>query len=228
MADELSTDTPFIWVNPGAQSDRPTLIRLTPESLTLSNVPGADLEGVAEELRDGGEVAGHVIPLASIDGVKGEADGKELTVAFRTGASAQQSRVVAFADKAQRDEFAETLAGHLGPGWRHGRRPVSRLVVGSWTLAGTALVALLTWGLHAEASLIAAGKEPFQWGKGKLKLPALVVHWVEGQLGPSGVLIAGGILIGIGLLLFAILMASPPVNVVVEPVRVDEFGDAYA
>jgi hypothetical protein len=31
------------------------------------------------------------------------------------------------------------------------------------------------------------------------------------------VLIAGGILVGVGLLLFALVMAAPPVNIEVEP-----------
>jgi hypothetical protein len=82
----------------------------------------------------------------------------------------------------------------------------------------TAVVALLTWGLHAEAALIAQGKAPINWGKnGKLRLLATAAHRTEQQLGPTGALIAGGILVGVGLRLFALDIAAPPVNILVEP-----------
>jgi hypothetical protein len=72
--------------------------------------------------------------------------------------------------------------------------------------------------MHAEAALIAQGKPPVNWGRdGRLKLLATAAHWVEQQLGPTGVLIAAGVLVGVGLLLFAVVMTAPPVNFVVAP-----------
>ena len=110
------------------------------------------------------------------------------------------------------------LVGALGPGWRSRQEPVTRWKAGFWTLGPTAVVALITWGLHAEAARIAGGNPPVNWGRnGKLKVLATVAHWVEQQLGPTGVLIAGGVLVGVGLLLFAFVMATPPRNIVVEP-----------
>src|SRR5215475_3292603 len=43
MSDDLATVTPLIWANPGAAKDRPNLIRLTPDSLTLATVASTDL-----------------------------------------------------------------------------------------------------------------------------------------------------------------------------------------
>lgn len=218
MSDDLATATPLIWANSGAAAGRPTLVRLTPDSLTLAAVPGADLEHVIAALEDGGDVAGQVIPLTSLGGAVGDQDGAVLTINFRTGPSREESRAIAFVDQAKRDEFVVALAEVLGPGWRHDRKPLTRWTAGFWTLGPTAVAALITWGLHAEAALIAQGKPPVNWGRGgKLRLLATAAHWVEQQLGPNGVLIAGGILVGVGLLLFALVMASPPMNVVVEP-----------
>ena len=55
--------TLLLWANSKAAADRPTLVRLTPDSLTLAAVPGADLEHVIADLEDGEDVAGQVIPL---------------------------------------------------------------------------------------------------------------------------------------------------------------------
>ena len=118
MSDDLATATPLFWANSGAAKDRPTLVRLTPDSLTLAAVPGADLEHVIAELKDGGDVAGQVIPLSSLSGARGDEDGAELTVTFRTGPSSKESKAIAFVDKAQRDEFVAALVEALGPGWR--------------------------------------------------------------------------------------------------------------
>ena len=218
MTDDLATPTPLLWADPGAAKDRPTLVRLTPDSLTLASVPGADLECVIAGLKDGGDVAGHVIPLSSLCGASGDEDSAQLTVSFRTGPSREESKTIAFVDNAKRDEFVVALVEVLGPGWQHCRKPVSRWKAGFWTLMPTAVVALLTSGLHAEAARIAQGKPPVNWGwNGKLQLLATAAHWVEQQLGPTGVLIAGGVLVGVGLLLFALVMAAPPVTIVVEP-----------
>jgi hypothetical protein len=194
------------------------LVRLTTDSLTLALVPGGDLEHVIAELEDGGDVVGQVIPLASLSGARGDEDGSQLTVTFRTGPSKEESKAINFLDRASRDDFVLALVEALGPGWRNDRKPITRLTAGFWTLGPTAVVALITWGLYAEAALIAQGKPPVDWGKnGKIKLLATAAHWVEQQLGPTGVLVAGGILVGVGLLLFALVMAAPPMTVVVEP-----------
>jgi hypothetical protein len=218
MSDDLTTATPLLWANSRAAEDRPTLVRLTPDSLTLAAVPGADLEHVIADLENGGDVAGQVIPLASLSGARGDEDSAALTVTFQTGRSKKESKAIAFADRAQRDEFVVALVEILGPDWRQYRKPLTRWTAGFWTLGPTAVTALITWGLHAEAVLIAQGGPPVNWGRqGKLRLLATAAHWVEQQLGPTGVLIAGGVLVGVGLLLFALVMAAPPMTIVVEP-----------
>jgi hypothetical protein len=220
MTDDLALDEPTIWTNPDAEKDQPTLVRLTPAALVLATIPPDDLEHVIAELTEGGDVPGQVIPFSSLSRVGGDEDSRELTVTFWIGPSKTESRPIAFADKAQRDEFLDTLVGALGPDWRRLQKPMSRGKAGFWTLGPTLLVALATWGLHAEAARIAQGNPPVNWGpKGKLKLLATVAHWVEQQLGPTGVLIVGGILVGVGLILFALVMASPPMTLVVEPVE---------
>jgi hypothetical protein len=143
MSEDLATVAPPIWADPDAAKDRPTLVRLTPDYLTLAAVPSADLECVIAAVKEGGEVAGEVIALASLSGARGDDDRAQLTVTFRTGPSREESKAIAFVDKAKRDEFVAALVDALGPGWRHRREPVSRWKAGFWTLMPTAVVALL-------------------------------------------------------------------------------------
>ncbi len=215
---DLPQLTPRIWTKADASKGQPSLVRLTASTLSLAEVPRADLEEVIDDLESGGDVAGLVIPIASVVGARGDEDGGRLTVRFQIGRSKVDSREIVFVDKAERDEFVESLVEALGPGWATHRKPVSRWTAGFWTLGPTVIAALITWGLHAEASLIARGRPPLPWGKnGKLKLLATAAHWIERQLGPTGILIAGGVLVAVGLVLFMFVMAVPPTTVVVEP-----------
>src|SRR5262245_10012445 len=124
---------PLIWADPGAAEARPSLVRLTPDAVTLAAVPRADLEGVVAALKDGGDVAGQVSPLASLSGASGDVESAQLTVTFRTGPSKEESKAISFVDKAKREEFVAALVEVLGPGWQQRRRPVSRWKAGFWT-----------------------------------------------------------------------------------------------
>src|SRR5262245_59477698 len=111
MSDHLATSTPLIWANRGAAKDRPPLVQLTPDALTLAAVPRADVECVIAALREGGDVAGQVIPLASLSGASGDDDSAHLTVSFRTGPSREEFQAIAFVDKAKREDRKSGVEG---------------------------------------------------------------------------------------------------------------------
>jgi hypothetical protein len=221
MSESLAATTSLYWTNPAAEEEQPTLVRLTPTALTLAVVPAADLDNVVAALQGGEEeLAGQVIPLSSVAGAEGADEEAELTVSYRTGPSKTESATIPFADAAKREEFLVALLGGLGPAWQRRQKPVSRWKAGFWVLLPTVVLALVTWGLHVEAARIAEGKQPANWGRQrKLKFLAEIAHWVERQIGPTGVLIAGATLVGLGILIFLWVMASPPLRVVVEPAR---------
>lgn len=216
MPDELAIPS-LLWTNSAAADDQPTLVRLTPTALTLAVVPKADLDKVTEELQAGGEVAGQVIPISAISGADGDEDGADLTVNYRTGPSKTASAAIDFGDQAKREEFLTALAGALGPGWARRKKPISRWKVAPWIALATMFVAALACLMYHEASLIAEGKPPLNWGKGRLKVAAAVAHWVERQIGATGVMIGGIILVSLGVGIFLVVVASPPRRVVLEP-----------
>lgn len=212
---DATSHASLLWTNKRAGA-KPTLMRLTAHSLTLAKIPPADLEPISEAIERGEAAPGEVLPLSTIVGASELEDGAELTIRFKSGLSKEEKRELKFADRKQRDAFVAALAGALGPPFVVARRRVSRWVAGAWTLGPTIAVGIAFYLMSVEARQIAAGQPPGNWGRGKLRLVALIAHWLEGALGPTGVLIAGAVLVVIGLAIFALVMASPPMKVVVE------------
>jgi hypothetical protein len=75
-----------------------------------------------DALENGRDVAGQVTPLSAFSRAEGDEDSTALTVTFRSGPSANESRAIVLADKAQREEFVIALVGALGSGWQRGRK----------------------------------------------------------------------------------------------------------
>jgi hypothetical protein len=62
-------------------------------------------------------------------------------------------------------------------------------------LVVTVVVTFLTWVSYEEAQEIAEGKQPRVLGsKASTQLVSMLMHWVEAQIGPGGVLVLGGVL----------------------------------
>lgn len=220
MSEPLATGLSSIWVNPeAAKGDRVSLVRLGPDALTLAKVAVADLEEAAASAGEGAALAGQLIPLEAVVAAKGDRDSAKLGLRFQSGPSKEEVVEIEFADRTTRDEFADALVEYLGPGWARFERPMGRWGLGFWTLGPTVLAGLVTGFLWLEASAIAAGRPPMNWGRGRLRLAAHLAHWLEGQLGPTGILIAGGVVVLVGLAIFAMVMFEPPKNLVVEPVE---------
>jgi hypothetical protein len=64
MSDALATAAPLCGANSGASEDRPTLVRLTADCLTLAADSGADLTHMIDELKESRDLVGQVIPLS--------------------------------------------------------------------------------------------------------------------------------------------------------------------
>jgi hypothetical protein len=72
--------------------------------------------------------------------------------------------------------------------------------------------------MYAEAQEIAAGKRLKPVGtRAKTKLLSQVMHWVEGLIGATGVLILGGVLASLCLVWLVYAVARPPIRVTAHP-----------
>jgi hypothetical protein len=215
----MSSATPdLVWTNPDATDGNPSLLRLTAESLLAAAVPREELDRVVAAVGGGAAVAGQVIPLPMVTKLEGDEDDPTLTVTYRSGGSTRATVDLTLAGAAKREELIGALIARLGPDWRRRRQPTSPWAASLGILTAVGLVALATWGCYREAVQIAAGKhlEP-NGADRKRQLLSQIAHWVEGLIGPTGILVVGGVLVALGLLAVVCLLIYPPVRVVVEP-----------
>jgi hypothetical protein len=189
-----------IWTCAGADEDAPSLVRLSGDQLSLASVPAADLERTVANLEAGGDLACRTIPLATITGVVGEiADGwagrsVSVTVTYRSSESKTDTATFELARRTDWDELSGVLLGRFGPGWQRKEVRNSPWRVALWPLGVALLVGVVTFWMCREASLIAEGHRLQTPGTGKAKLVRAVMHLIEGWIGPTGVLILGGVL----------------------------------
>jgi hypothetical protein len=207
-----------IWTYPESEEGEPSLVRLTPDMLSLAVIPKQDLEKTAAALEKGDTVAARDIPVTLITQLQAETGGNELIVTYKQSESKADSVTITLADETKRNELLGVLTDYLGTDWQREERRASRLSQGLWPLGATAAVALLTWVMHGEALRIAAGehlKTPN--GSAKRRLVSYVMHWVEGLIGPTGILVLGGLLGAVCLGWFVLAVTRPPLQITIRP-----------
>jgi hypothetical protein len=205
-----------VWTNPETPEGKPCLYRLTPEALELVVAPKGELESAALIREPQREYAAQKIPLAIILQLEGEEGGDDLTVTYKLAEDKKLSVTINLVDGAQRDEFLDALMARLGPFWIRETRSVGRWKGILWPLGIAGLIGFFTWIMYQEAQRMAAG-EQLKVGRGRQKIIREVMHWVEGELGPDGVLIAGVVFGTLAILWFLIALVKPPMRVVVKP-----------
>lgn len=213
-----STRRCLLWTNATAEDGELSLVRLTPEWLTLASIPKADLAATAHAVADGGTVSGRIISLATLVRLEGGEDEADLTITAREGGKATTA-TVQFATPGGRAGFLGAVLEQPGAGWHRHDRKVYRWSVALWLFALTAAVAGATWFFYHEAARIASGKGPLipeDRGGHRLGFVAAVAHWVERVIGPTGVLVTGGIILAACALLWIGALAYPPAHLVFE------------
>jgi hypothetical protein len=198
----MSASDVRVWINPNAAQDKPSLIRLTRDILTLAVVAAANLDDEERRVRNGGVISGQVIPLSSLTNLQGKQDGAELAITFRQDDSEQASAEVALRDRYARDELFDALERQLGTGWERDEGQESRFKPVFGLLVGMGAIALVTWLAYDEALDVQAGK-PLRGPGGKGRLFRQVLRWLGELVGPTGVLAIGGVLAAV---LFAVML----------------------
>jgi hypothetical protein len=212
-----TTDKPNrVWINPNSEEDKPSLVCLKPDVLCLAVVPADELEKTAAAQIEGGDVVAQTIPLATMAELQGEEGDPDLTITYQQGEGTTGSVTVTLADSSKRDELLAALQECLGPTWKCQRQQVSRLSASAWPLGVTAAVVLVTWFMYTEAQAIAVGEHLKPVGRGKAKLVTAVMHWVEGLIGASGVLLLGALLATLCLVWFGYAVTRPPIRITVR------------
>jgi hypothetical protein len=215
-----------VWSNPDAEEERASLFGLSADALHLAVVPPPELEQAATDLQQGRDLVKRTIPLATLTELEGEEGDQDLTLTFRVGAGSTESNTIQLATAAARDELLDALQSRLGPEWARERRPVGRFSAGKWPFIASLAIGGLTWFMHYEAQLIASGEHLKPAGRRpRTRAVGEVMHWVEGKIGATGVLIVGGALLALCVAWLLAAVLRPPVRITLRRHGADSGGE---
>jgi hypothetical protein len=213
------------WTNPDAGKDKPSLVRLSADALTVATVPKEDLGKVVAALAEGAPVAGQVIPLSTLVKVEGAEDGPALNVSYHSETGQTEEVTVTFVDPGAREGLLGALSEQLGSTWQRSRRATRRWSSGFWTalvapLILIAAVAFFTWLGYTEAQAIAAGMRPAEvkGGRGRIRWIRMILRDLEEGIGATGILLLGGFLMVLALWWLCYTLTHLPGRTVLEPV----------
>ena len=139
----------------------------------------------------------------------------DIDFAFKLGRQ-KSSKNVAFSSREERDAFMIELAERMPEcdsktvEWGPIRASLGPLTFGS-------VVAFMTWAMHGAASALAAGAEAEVSGR-RAGLKKLVM-WMIDLVGPTGVLVGGGLVLALTGVFLWKRVTTPPVWTTLEPRR---------
>lgn len=207
-----------LWTNPENQDDdNPSLVRLGRDGLFLARIPTEELDGAAGALASGESILGRTIPLKSIRRVSGTVGEPGLNIVIRRDDGGRQAIDIGMRDPIQRDEFLDALEARLGNDWERVNRRTGRVKDALWPFGIMIVVGLITWFMHWEAERLEAGNVPKVRGRARSRIVRQLIHWVAGALGPTGVLVVGGLLIVVCLVWLFAVISHPVERIVLLP-----------
>lgn len=199
-----------IWTNPASESGKPSLFYLRPDEFGYAVVAADDLEQTTLSLKGGGKIAATSIPLKVIVQLEGTADTDEVTITYKQGDLPMDPLEISLGDAAQRDALVAALGKHLGPDWEYRRHRQNRFFASLWPLAASAVVTLVTLTMYHEVTRMADGHVATPGGFRRSRLIRMVMQWIEGILGPYGVLVVGGLIVASCVVWLIVTLAQPP------------------
>lgn len=208
------------WFNPAARFDRVTvlhqgtLVLANPDQGKVSALQSVATAGQFTPDLLGGDAK--VIPLGAITKVRANRHSDAMNVYYTADGKARMANV-GFASSAVRDEAFSALQAQLGP--------ASTTTVSSFTplramvapLISLAIVSFIVFVAYQSALELAAGAEARI--RGRAALLKLLFVGLLNLLGPTGVLILGGlVLLGLVVWLFK-RVKTPPIMLTLTPRR---------
>ncbi len=184
-----------IWTNKDTLFDR--IIVITDEAIITADLKEAELDDAKNRIESGEKplnVLGKkatFIPFFEIKSIKIEESDDALEVEY-VKENKSSSKTLAATDIEARKEMVSEIQSHLGSGFTSmtEKYNIPRAIFAS--LMTFSILAIITWLLHGAAVLIAAGTEAeFSGRNSGIKR---LFYWVLDLLGPTGVLIIGGLL----------------------------------
>jgi len=131
----------------------------------------------------------------------------DIDIAYQSGKE-KEDKSIYFSSREERDSFAAQLAELLS-GFESKVVEYGRLRAALAPVGFGAFTALATWGLHAAAIEIAAGREADFHGR--YAAIKRMVFWALDVIGPTGVLVAGGLVLALTVFGLVKRVQTPPI-----------------
>ncbi len=208
------------WIDPEPIFD--SVVVLTDDAVYVCNPPEERAQAILAAIEEGQPAAQVVmkddpttILIAGVKRIKYDQKDDDVDFDFKLGKE-ESSKNIAFSSPEERDAFMAELTERLPEcdsktvEWGPIRASLGPLAFGSF-------VGALTWVFHAAAVAMAAGAEAEATGR-RAGLKKLVMWMIE-TIGPTGVLVFGGLVLALTAVHLWKRVTTPPVWTTLTPGR---------
>jgi hypothetical protein len=198
-----------VWVNEAGIFDK--VVVVTDEAVYRANPPKAELAGLLARISAGESPdivlskETKVVPLDQITRIRIEENDEDMEVFY-----GNDSLDMSFKDAVDRDKAFAALERNL-KGFRFERVALNPFTAGWKPLLVTLALAFGTWIAHQASAQLAAG-DTYEIHGRKRAFKKLVMQLLE-LIGPTGVLILGGLMVLVAAYVFAQRVRQPPTYV---------------
>jgi hypothetical protein len=167
----------------------------------------ARIEGGEAPLNVLGKDAIH-IPYFNVTRVEFDEHEEEIEIAYRSGKEGK-TETIHFSDKEARSAAFHLIEKRLGVGFTSLTESYTKIRAIYMPLMMLTIFGFLTWVMHGAAADIAAGAEAEISGRHRgIKA---IFYWVMDLIGPTGVLILGGLFIALAVMMLVQRFKTPPI-----------------
>lgn len=195
---------PRVWVNPRGVFN--SLVVLTGDRILVGKPKGSDEAAITASLESGKGLK--AIDLSDVAQVRANQRNDEVKVIVGVGKKGK-SVSLEMADGSARQELLEALHERLGAAWDRRHIEMSPMRASVAPAVGLLIIAVLTFVASKGAAQLAEGEtvEVRGWHSG---IKHLFV-WAMETLGPTGILILGGVIAMLTALVLANRLRKPPI-----------------
>jgi len=207
------------WLDEESPTNR--VVVLSEDAVYSAHPSKKQMPAISAALEEGQHVASVVkddvtaVPIGAISMVEYDRTGDDIEIEYALGRE-KKTESIWFSSAEQRDDFAAQLAERLTDFTSETKvyGPV-RAAVGP--IGFGAVVAFFTWVLHGAAVALAGGADVDVSGR-RAGLKRLVMGIVE-LIGPTGVLVVGGLLLALTVAVLVMRIKEPPIMVKMKRAR---------
>lgn len=205
-----------VWKNPESLFSKITAI--TEDYVLFAPATRDDLDATVAAFQSSGTFpeGAKAIPHASIFKVVLNERDTDITVSYRDKKE-RRSSTYDFADSEEREAFISALKTRVGEHFKETRKVLNPFTASIKPLFAAGVIAFMTWLLRLAAIEIAnGGTTDISGRRSGIKR---LIFWIIDVIGPTGVLIVGGLALALCILVLVQRVKNPPIFRILKRAR---------